>query len=498
MTAAWRLVVCLWGLVLVALAAPVGSGQGGRGEPGAGEVRRPTEGFFVMTPTSSLAAIPQDGLAVPVGAGRVFEIVGVKLSSTDNGNERFHLSVEVPYEPELDEGPWHVLVVGDAIYRQTSLGSTEGRVHTLGFDIRGRENAEAVGKYFSVEPRYRRHPGHRLHVEFVPREDEFYAGSEVLVALRITNVGTGAVAFQQGGRNRAPRDNQYVFSGELSCSPIEDIGSRCHAGGLSAVRRLEPGEVFEDEIDLSDWFRFDRAGTYQLLGSYYMAFCDPDGDSWWTIWEDYATAEFTVVIAEGAQAGAKDYPEPSMDQIVRGPAGREVDRLIAAATTRPWPGESYPALPSLSTEMRGRIESEIAGSDRVRAAYEKLDAANRDNAEWFEGVNELAAEKAVWSLASCLVHPHEDVQILALRALERLRDPRVVPFLLIYADYMAVWEGGSESATIHGIIHSSIGSALSALTGVPVEIKGQDPEGLRRAIARWRRWLASQEDGQGG
>jgi hypothetical protein len=252
--------------------------------------------------------------------------------------------------------------------------------------------------------------------------------------------------------------------------------------------------VFEDRVDLADWFAFDRPGTYQLLGSYYMAFCDPDDDSWWTVWEDHATAEFVVVIGGDAGAARRDHPEPSIDLAARGTAGRELDDLIAAATTRPWPGEGYPVLPALSTEMRGRIGNEIVGSDRVRAAYGKLDA-ERGNAEWFEGAAELEAEGAVWCLASCLVHPHEDVQINALRALERLGDARVVPFLLTYAEYMAVLEGGSESATIHGIVHSSVAGTLSALTGVRVEITGQDPEGLRAAITEWRRWLVDQQDG---
>lgn len=203
---------------------------------------------------------------------------------------------------------------------------------------------------------------------------------------------------------------------------------------------------------------------------------------------------FTITTTRDAATAPRDHPEPSIDRTVRGAAGRELDDLIAAATTRPWPGEGYPVLPALSTEMRGRIGSEITGSGRVRAAYEKLDAAMRNNTEWFEGVEELEAEGAVWCLASCLVHPHEDVQINALRALERLGDRRVVPFLLTYAEYMAVLEGGSESATMHGIIHSSIAKTLSTLTGIAVEIDGQDPEALRAAIAEWRRWLADQPD----
>ena len=172
------------------------------------------------------------------------------------------------------------------------------------------------------------------------------------------------------------------------------------------------------------------------------------------------------------------------------PASNE---LLRAATSRPWPGEAYPTLPSLSTEMRGLVRNQIDSSKRIRAAYEKLDAAKRRNVEWFEGVAELEQEKAVWCLLSCLCHPHEDVQIHALRGLERLRDKRAVPFLLLYADYMAVFEAGSENATIHGIIHESAAKTLSELTGVRVSVQGQDPDGLKNGIKKWRKWLVDQQ-----
>jgi nucleotide-binding universal stress UspA family protein len=165
--------------------------------------------------------------------------------------------------------------------------------------------------------------------------------------------------------------------------------------------------------------------------------------------------------------------------------------LLTAATSPPSPTDSFPVLPSLSTEMRGRIAGEI-GREPVRRAFELLDARQKRNVDWFKAVEILEQEKATWSLQACLVHPHEDVQIHALRALERLRSKEGVPFLLIYGDYMAVIEPGSENATIHGIVHESIAKTLSAITGVEVRLDGQDPEGLRRGLLRWTQWLVEQ------
>ena len=170
--------------------------------------------------------------------------------------------------------------------------------------------------------------------------------------------------------------------------------------------------------------------------------------------------------------------------------------LIKAATTRPWQGENYPALPSLSSEMLERVAGEITGSETVRRAYEKLDAKRR-NVEWFDGVAELEKHKAVWSLLSCVCHPSDDVQIHALRSLKRLQDQRAIPFLLIYAEYMAVYESGSENATLHGIIHESIAETLSSLTGIGITIRGQNPGELKNGVRGWRRWLANQDIEQG-
>ena len=48
------------------------------------------------------------------------------------------------------------------------------------------------------------------------------------------------------------------------------------------------------------------------------------------------------------------------------------DELIKAVTTRPWAGENYPLLPSLSSEIKGQIIGEL-GKTSIRNAYGKLD-----------------------------------------------------------------------------------------------------------------------------
>ncbi len=161
------------------------------------------------------------------------------------------------------------------------------------------------------------------------------------------------------------------------------------------------------------------------------------------------------------------------------------DQLIDAVIERPWPGENYPQLPDLPIQIRKNISKEIVNSD-VREALRMLDAKRR-NTDWFLGVEKLEKSKSIWALQLCLIHPHDDVQIYALRSMERLGDKAAIPFILVYAKRMAVLEGGSENATIHGVIHETIAKTMSKLTGVEVKIDGQEPGKLLEAIGLWSR-----------
>ncbi len=168
-------------------------------------------------------------------------------------------------------------------------------------------------------------------------------------------------------------------------------------------------------------------------------------------------------------------------------------QMLDAVITRPIKGENFPVLPVLSTEMRSKVINKLFESETIRELYSKLDA-RKSNIDWFEGISELEKLKAVWPLLSALCHYSDDVQIYALRSLHNIGDKQVVPFLLIYAEYMAVYEEGSENATIHGIIHTEIAKTLSTLTGIEVKIDGQNPEKLKEGIHLWQKWQIQQEE----
>ncbi|MEE9270165.1 MAG: hypothetical protein V3V49_07880 [Candidatus Krumholzibacteria bacterium] len=273
----------------------------------AGVVERPSpaaaagdevpNGLYTQTSDSSAPLITtQDGIELRLGGKHEIRINKAELYSQNNANTSFNLTLTTPFEPQPDATPYKLLAVGGVIYRQTGSGETEGKSSSVYFHISGQDRARVVAEHFGIEPRFRTHPRHQFEVSFEPVKNEFQTGEDVRVTLRITNVGDHTIAFMKGGRNRAERDNQYVFSARHKGRQVDDIGTSYHFGGLSVKRVLKPGETFEDHVDLGKWFSFEKPGFYELLGSYYMAFYSPEGSDWYTIWEDYATGECVLTV----------------------------------------------------------------------------------------------------------------------------------------------------------------------------------------------------------
>jgi hypothetical protein len=247
----------------------------------------------------------QDGQDLHIGSKQTFRIVKAELLSQDNANTKFLLSLTVPHAPKLALIS-HILVFDGAAYRQSGSFS-DNKVFAFRFSIDGKDRALQAGKYFKAKVIYRRHPHHCLDVFFTPIQEEFRTDEEVSVVLHIRNVGNNAVAFSQGGRNRGSRDNQYLFCARYEGKQIDDIGGSDGFGGLSQIRELKPGDVFEDTVNLSKWFVFDKPGLYVILGTYYLEFRDPEDNSmsFRVMWTDYASAEFIVRIKESKEDSNK-------------------------------------------------------------------------------------------------------------------------------------------------------------------------------------------------
>lgn len=255
-------------------------------------------GIYVNSRDASAPLIKmQDGTELHLGAKWLTPVQESQLSSQGNANTNFYLQLTTAYIPDLDSSGC-ILVIDGTAYRQRGSGSSQNKTSSLDFDIQGDEQAKQVAKYFGTKIIYRRHPQHNLRVEFKPSKSEYLSGEKVMVTLEISNVGTNTISFQRGGRNRASRDNQYMFLAYQGGKQVEDIGQNYHFGGLSTARQLKGGETFTDSIDLNLWFRLEKPGYYQVLGSYYLNFYDPVSRDFRGIWDDYATGEFGFTIKD--------------------------------------------------------------------------------------------------------------------------------------------------------------------------------------------------------
>jgi hypothetical protein len=265
---------------------------------------QPEDGFYlrILKDDTAKQYQDQDGLKFLLGEKQNLKIQSCEIISNNNENTMFHLSLTIPYEEKISSA-WHVLFVGGIAYRQTGSGSSNKEILMMGFNIAGQENIKQVSKYLNIPVHYRKHPQHNLLVKFTPAKEQYDAGEEVTAILRIKNVGDKAIKFVKGGRNRAARDNQYIFNAYLKGKQVPDIGTNFHMGGLSVSPTLKPGEMFEDEISLSKWFSFNEPGAYEIHGSYYLDFQDPDSKIYRTIWQDCASADFTVKVEEAGSSG---------------------------------------------------------------------------------------------------------------------------------------------------------------------------------------------------
>ena len=238
--------------------------------------------------------ICQGGFNGFLGAIQDLNILKIEFCSFNNANTLFQMMLTVPFDESIKADSFILLVDGTA-YRQHMLQPGKEELK-LGFTIYGGDEAKEISEFFKEPLSIRSHPGYNLLTTFTPTKPEFGLGEEVTVIFRIRNVGTNTVAFMKGGRNRGARDNQYVFSAQHWGKQLEDIGTSSHFGGAGSKRVLEPGEEFEDNINLSKWFAFDQPVVYEIHGAYYLKFIDPEFLSWSVIWEDYVSADFSVKI----------------------------------------------------------------------------------------------------------------------------------------------------------------------------------------------------------
>lgn len=198
------------------------------------------------------------------------------------------------------DGRTRVAIYADGVCEAVGSYSESGAPVQLRMmaDVVGHANAKKVAAALNVKLQERKHPGHQLLVSWKPMRESFKVGEAVMLELEIVNVGSTAVRFMEGGQQRGARDNQFgftAFAGSGFDKPVPATGDPMHHGGLAAFRELKPGEVFRKQVDLSKWFRFEKADTYQITGMYELDLKNKDFDAR-VLWEEFAIGRCLVRI----------------------------------------------------------------------------------------------------------------------------------------------------------------------------------------------------------
>jgi hypothetical protein len=274
------------------------------------------DGFYSTSDDPSTQLVTnQNGRSLHLGQKHSPQILGATIFSHDNANTHFLLRVTIPNEKNesglIDIPGWinesnkaesiTILAVKGIIYARNGWGSNASSSE-LQFPFSGDNNAKDIANYFGVPITYRKNPDYNLLVIFTPSKPAFEVGEQVEATMRIQNIGSNAFAFHDGGGNPAGREGQYTFVARLGGKQVPDIGSNVWVWGLDPEWVVKPGKDFTNTVVLNKWFAFDKTGDYRILGSYHMAFERMNENNtplqpWWEpVWEDYATAEFTVKI----------------------------------------------------------------------------------------------------------------------------------------------------------------------------------------------------------
>ena len=251
--------------------------------------------YYITESKEGEAVTTLDDVKIHLGEKFTSSIEKIYFKSVSNDNETYSLMLQKT-GPFSQDYTLFALYVDGFCLRFNGSGSNENKI----FDINGQFHsvpaANAFTKFLKVQPLKRTHPGYALSTRFVTSKNAFSNEEPLPVTLEIKNVGTVSVTFQVGGKNRGERDNQFGFTAYDGMKPVPDTGNLVNFGGLSVNKTIKPGDVFTKEVDLRKWFTFQKAGTYEITGAYYLAFLNPDMKDYFVTWEDYATASFYLKI----------------------------------------------------------------------------------------------------------------------------------------------------------------------------------------------------------
>jgi hypothetical protein len=265
----------------------------------------PEDGIYPWTEGREGRVKRNDGAEVVLGQRLGRGLGRAALTSVRNDNSVFTLEPRGagPLPEGADRSYLAVMIDGVCLGVWSHSDRRPDGTIDLSCTVHGDEAARRVAARLGVEPRRRKHPGHRFETRWAPEKESYRPGEAVTLKLEIRNTGEVPFTFWVGGQQRGPRDNQYRFLAYRTSGlgkAVPDTGDPTNFGGIMTTRTLKPGESFTASVSLDKWFNFPEADTYRVTGLFGLAIQDqPDSGFGGVTWDDYAVGDCLVRVAAG-------------------------------------------------------------------------------------------------------------------------------------------------------------------------------------------------------
>ncbi|RLB49831.1 MAG: hypothetical protein DRJ42_20205 [Deltaproteobacteria bacterium] len=203
--------------------------------------------------------------------------VSAVLYATDNANTQYFLSVRYALGPVCDRVVLRLGAHARASHRWSRSEHISPKFCGARFSL-DRALADLAAAHFGVPRQDRRSIGRALRGDFVPASAIIRSGDDLGITLTIRNGPRApAVGLLVGGRQRGPRNNQFIFVIERDgqrVAPIEAMDS----GGPAGFSLMESGGHFEFREQLSRWGDITVPGNYVVQCRYETELTPSNGD----------------------------------------------------------------------------------------------------------------------------------------------------------------------------------------------------------------------------
>lgn len=237
-----------------------------------------TDGFYVLA-SEHPSPVP-NAIATSTSSGTRWIVPGARLpspevsiSAQDNGNTRFALGVQYAHPPGVTSGdqcPRVVVRLGSDAMSSNGWGG-DGDSCDTSFIVDA-AMATRMANAFHVT-RLDRHPiGEHVVGTFRTARATYRVGEPIEIVLTMESPpGSPSVAWNRGGANRGPRDDQFDFTITRDGQQVARIEAH-NFGGLSQMDELLAGQRDDARTLLAPWADLSQPGHYEVRCSFETIF----------------------------------------------------------------------------------------------------------------------------------------------------------------------------------------------------------------------------------